>query len=97
MAGQFFLDRVSLSAKSIDFSQHPFEEEFGGGGGNTRALKLKDFLAMTPQLGAHVFNLGPDELDTWHFPPPRNGSAHREQKENQIQAARTWYSGVKTY
>jgi hypothetical protein len=98
VAGQFFLKSVSLSAKSIDFSQHPSQEEFGRSGGNTHPLKLEDFLSLAPYLGAHVFDFDPDEVDVWHAPSHAKWLlTHSEQKENIVQAARTWCEGRSAY
>jgi len=58
-----------LVGHSIDFGQHSFQQGFGRGRGDARALKLADYAALPVDLGAHPLDFGSEVVEVWHGRP----------------------------
>ena len=55
---QFFLELVPLGTHPINVGEHSFQQGFGRGRGDARALKLADFAALAVDLRAHPLDFG---------------------------------------
>lgn len=58
-----------MAAEVVDLLLHSAEEEFSRGGQYPGPLKLQDFLALSPELNAHVIDLPSNLVEIWHVSP----------------------------
>jgi hypothetical protein len=53
---------------------HPAEQQLGRRRADPAPLKLQDFLALAPDMDAHLFDFPSDEVEVWHRPLPKGQS-----------------------